>query len=228
MIIKITQEDREGLKKCFENFGRHKTDEEIFYDLCFCICAPQTTFKSNSIAIGNLIAARLYTHSRTKEEIENLIKMTRFYRNKTKYLFEAKEKFDWILYEVKTRTGATFKRDWLVKNVKGLGMKAASQFLRNLGDENLAIIDTHIIKFLKSQPTLPAVHLSEITNNVKDNSQAYYMLKENLHTSIGKKDYIILEKIFQKIAQEYKLTVAELDALIWKKYSNTPWKNFKF
>ena len=41
-------------------------------------------------------------------------------------------------------------REWLVKNVKGLGYKEASHFLRNIGkSEDLAILDRHILKNLQ-------------------------------------------------------------------------------
>ena len=40
------------------------------------------------------------------------------------------------------------KRGWLVVNVNGLGMKASSHFLRNLGNQSFAIIDTHILKYM--------------------------------------------------------------------------------
>ena len=48
MEFKITKQDRQALKKVFENFGRLKSDEEIFYDLVFCLLAPQIIFKNNS------------------------------------------------------------------------------------------------------------------------------------------------------------------------------------
>src|SRR5256885_1237436 len=41
-------------------------------------------------------------------------------------------------------------REFLVDNVKGLGMKEASHFMRNIGiGKDLAILDRHILKNLK-------------------------------------------------------------------------------
>jgi N-glycosylase/DNA lyase len=40
-------------------------------------------------------------------------------------------------------------RDWFVRNVKGLGWKEASHFLRNIGYRDLAILDRHILKNLR-------------------------------------------------------------------------------
>ena len=41
-------------------------------------------------------------------------------------------------------------REWLVRNVKGIGYKEAGHLLRNIGfDQDLAILDRHILKNLK-------------------------------------------------------------------------------
>lgn len=194
---KVTEEDRRNLDKAFENFGKSKTEEEIFYDLCFCICAPQTTFKNNTKVINRLISSNFYNINYSREYLEEIVKPARFYRNKTRYLLEAKKNFKKILWLLDSALSGWVKRDFLVRGVKGLGMKAASHFLRNLGDQNLAIIDTHIIKFLECKPP--------------KNRQEYFMLEEE----------------FYSIAEEMKLSSAELDALIWKEYSNTSWENFK-
>jgi N-glycosylase/DNA lyase len=90
------------------------------------------------------------------------------------------------------------KREWLVNNVSGLGMKSSSHFLRNQGAKNLAIIDTHIIKFMDArQPRT-------------------------------KNEYLQIESAFTDTAKSHNFTVAELDALVWKVYSKTPWSEFKF
>lgn len=215
--LKITKEERKGLKETFKNFGKPKTGREIFYDLCFCICAPQTTFESNRKVINALINYGFYDcnfYAIKLAELKEMVKPARFYNNKVKYLLKAKKEFRSIRLIVrlwqanKNRLklkGTLFIRSWLVKNVKGLGMKAASQFLRNLGDTELAIIDTHILKFLNQQ-------------------LGYY----DYPKTISKRYYLELEKDFQQIAKKNKLTTAELDALIWKRYSGIAWKDYKY
>lgn len=220
MRLKITRKERANLKRVLKRFQESKTDEQIFYDLCFCICAPQCPFKQNIIAIQNLTMADFYGSKLKINEIRGSIKETRFYNQKAKRLKEAKKKFDEILYAIniwrynregiETLSGednfdSYDLRNWLVKNVKGLGMKTASHFIRNLGDTSLAIIDTHIIKFLKTQ-TVDCVRISMQPCN--------------------KTDYLFMEKRFKKIAKRNKLTTAELDALVWKRYSGTDWDEF--
>jgi len=73
------------------------------------------------------------------------------------------------------------KREWLVENVNGLGMKAASHFLRNLGNETFAIIDTHIIKFMNgAKPRNKKEYLAierELVKKAQEMSVSYPRLK---------------------------------------------------
>lgn len=196
--MKITKEDREGLEKVFKDFGRKKSDEEIFYDLCFCVLTPQTTFKSVTKVINNLIDLDFYSKDYDEKFLREIVKPARFYRNKTRYLFAIKKELERILWFLESDREDILKRDFLVKHVKGLGMKTASHFLRNLGNTDLAIIDTHIIKFMVC--SLPK----------------------------NRKEYLKIEKKFQERAEELDLTPAELDALVWKKFSKTSWEDFKW
>jgi N-glycosylase/DNA lyase len=234
MKINITKEDRQALNKVFENFGRKKTEEEIFYDLCFAIMAPQTKFANNIKVIQRLKELDFYYFGEAYEgycgitQIEEILKPVRFYKNKTKYLLEAKKKFPEILQAISSLDTWDNKqsihvvdvykiREWLVDNVKGLGYKASSHFLRNLGyGDNIAIIDTHIIKFL-------AEELAVIFGFTYEEA-----MQEFRKQASKKEGYLSLEKIFQNIAKENKLSCAELDSWLWKNYSGTNWEDFKF
>lgn len=243
--MKITTEDRKQLKRVLKGLGRKKSKEDIFYDLCFCICAPQTTFKSNIKVIQELKDYNFYekpidlfmgTFQKEKNKLKEILKPVRFYNNKARYLIGAKKNFNIIMLHINIYLkGVNFKgdsepeskrkhpgamRQYLVDEVKGLGMKAASHFLRNLGDNTLAIIDVHIIKFLAKE--------------YKDSAYfpKYYNMEELLtllrKMACFKTKYQILERLFQKSASNVNLTTAELDALVWKKYSNTDWEDFSY
>ena len=88
--------------------------------------------------------------------------------------------------------GETGAREWLVKNIKGLGYKEASHFLRNVGFCNLAILDRHIINLL-------------IENG---------LLKEK-PKSLTKKIYLEIEERFMALAGSLKMSAAELDLYMW-------------
>ena len=84
-------------------------------------------------------------------------------------------------------------RNWFAKNVKGIGFKEASHFLRNIGfGRDLAILDVHILK-----------------NMIK-----YGIIKTRPKT-ITKLNYLELENKLRKFSQEVKIPMDELDLLFW-------------
>jgi N-glycosylase/DNA lyase len=134
------------------------------------------------------------------EEISELIKHVRFRKRKAIYLsdLDDKNKHFWTIVETlqQSESSSRAKREWLVNNTKGMGMKSASHFLRNLGVEDLAIVDTHILKYF----------------NIKDK----------------KFNYLEVENRMRASAKILGLSVAVLDALIWKYYSKTDWISFVY
>ena len=199
----VTEQERKGLKKVFLNFGKKKTEEEIFYNLCFCICAPQTKFHSNRTVNEELHKIDFYSKNISEDKLQKIVKPVRYYRNKSKWLLEMKSKFDFKIMSIVDSLEYMEEidvRDKLVKEVKGLGWKTASHFLRNLGCQELAIIDTHILKFLGKE------------------REGFF----------GRKKYLEYELMFNNIARINRLSVAELDALIWKRYSDTDWSAFLY
>jgi N-glycosylase/DNA lyase len=86
-------------------------------------------------------------------------------------------------------------RDWLVANVKGLGLKEASHFLRNIGmGKDLAILDRHILKNL--------VNFGVISK---------------LSETLSKKKYLDIEKKMKEFSRDVKIPLAHLDLLLWYK-----------
>ena len=71
--------------------------------------------------------------------------------------------------------------------LKGLGMKESSHYLRNVGRKNLAIVDRHVLRWLEGEG---------------------YKFKLP-------KDYTKAEEVLRRIAKEKRLTLAELDLIIW-------------
>ena len=78
------------------------------------------------------------------------------------------------------------------RHFKGLGMKAASQFLRNIGVSNLAILDRHILKSLKE-----------------------YGVIRNVPSSITKRKYIEIEKKMHDFSKRIGVPMDALDILFW-------------
>lgn len=173
------EEKKKEIKKRLNEFKQVKGDE-IFYELCFCLLTPQSSAKSCDRAVSLL---------RDKDFLNRNIHPSgyvkgnaRFHNNKTGYLLEMKKKFNTL----------EMKRDFLVKNVKGMGMKEASHFLRNIGYRNLAILDRHILK-----------------NLVK------YGAIEDMPKTLTPKRYEELEERFRSFADRIGIPMDELDLLFW-------------
>ncbi|MFH1209352.1 MAG: N-glycosylase/DNA lyase [archaeon] len=114
-----------------------KKNKDLFYELCFCLLTPQSNAYKCYDAVQEL-KKRDFLNKNLK--IEDILKSrTRFYKNKSKYLYEMKKKFKDLKID----------REFLVKNVKGISYKESSHFLRNIGYRNYAILDRHILKNLQ-------------------------------------------------------------------------------
>jgi N-glycosylase/DNA lyase len=210
--MKITSGDKFNAAVIMNRFKEPRTDEEIFYELLFCLCAPQTTFKNNIKVNDHLRLADYYGFTSTASYdipwLAKVLKPVRFYNNKAQYVAYAKQKFPEILelirdpFEDSVYPPDFYRRAWLVKSVRGMGMKTASHFLRNLGATDLAIIDRHILKYLEQC----------------NPGCTYYRT--------GIKKYEELEGLFRTEAIRLRITVAELDIIVWKYYSKTEWSDF--
>jgi N-glycosylase/DNA lyase len=118
----------------------------------------------------------------------------RFYNNKTKYIVEAREYID-IKNKIKNiikNKGENEARDWLVKNIKGMGLKESSHFLRNVGYKNIAILDRHILDLMKK-----------------------YDIIDEKPKILNKNKYFKIEQKFKKIAERLNISPAELDLYMW-------------
>ena len=82
-------------------------------------------------------------------------------------------------------------RNFLVENVKGIGMKEASHFIRNTGGQSLAILDRHILKLLEE-------------NNM-------IVKPKKLSTEV----YREIESKFIDLASTLRMTPAKLDLFLW-------------
>lgn len=173
----------------FEKIGS-KNSNEIFKELCFCFMTANFS-ALRGILIQNKIAdGFLYL---SEEELAKKLSELghRFPNVRAKYVFEAQPLKDTIKETLKKVGDEIKMREWIVENIKGIGMKEASHFLRNIGYKNIAIIDFHIIDLL-----------------VK------HGLIEKPKT-LTKKRYLEIERVLKKIAEKTGLSLGELDLYLW-------------
>lgn len=188
-LQKDYEEKKIEIVKRLNDFKKINGDD-LFYELCFCLLTPQSSAKRADWCIQelkkrNFLKNRFDPTSILKQKI-------RFHNHKGKYLLEMRAKYSKLKSELDKIKDNKEKRNFLVKNVKGLGLKEASHFLRNTGHENLAILDRHILKNL--------VKLKVI---------------DEIPKSLTKKKYFEIEERVLEFAKKVKIPMDHLDLLFW-------------
>lgn len=168
--------------------------EEYFYELVYCFMTPQSSAVNAAKAQQTLMAFD-FQHADVDPEplLHQKDYYIRFHKTKAKLLTEMKGNYPDIFRVITAPLGAIQKREWLVKNVKGIGFKEATHFLRNVGlNEGLAILDRHILKNLKKHGVI-----------------------RSIPKTLTKKNYLAIEGRFQEFCGEIGINIDELDLLFW-------------
>ncbi len=183
---------RDAIRARLEAFGA-VPQSLYFYELCYCLCTPQSSARNAESAVQALIEQNFFV---TPFNPESLLRRgssyIRFHKTKAKRLLRAREQFPEIEREILSHTTNLQKRDWLVENVDGMSLKEASHFLRNIGFRELAILDRHILKHLMRCGVIRA--------------------RPNTLTA---KRYLSIERKFKRFAAAVDIPMDELDLLFW-------------
>lgn len=181
----------------FENVWLRFDEQEIIHELIFCLLTPQSKAKVCWEAVLRLKGTNAF-ESGDRELIAKCLTGVRFPVNKTGYIIDLREKvrngrFGTVLELLKADSAPAVKRDALVKEVKGIGYKEASHFLRNIWiGRDLAILDRHILKNLRK--------FGIISGEVG---------------SISRKGYLELEKRMMDFSEKLGIEMRYLDFVFW-------------
>jgi len=194
--------EREGaIKDRLQEFKKVMDWDEpdVFAELAFCLLTPQSSAKICWAAVTTLKQRSLLLNGAASDLLLHLAQV-RFGESKAKYIVGARELFskDGELL-LKPKISSFYNpfelREWLVDNVKGLGFKEASHFLRNIGlGEEFAILDRHILRNLNRLGVIPEIPVS-----------------------ITKKRYLEMEEKLRHFSAKIGIPMAELDLLFWSK-----------
>ena len=184
---------RQAIRARLGDFARVNPDA-YFYELAYCLLTPQSRADHAEAVVDRLREGRF---AETGFDPEPLLRhkshYIRFHRTKARHLLRMRAEFPPILQHLLNGSEARELREWLVGNVKGLGQKEATHFLRNVGrNEGLAILDRHILRNLKR-----------------------YGVIRTLPPNLSKKTYLSIERRFQRFAEEIRIPLDELDLLFW-------------
>lgn len=205
--------DIKSMLRKFEKFGRggyhwvyheeelvlKKTsdakDITLFEEMCFC------TFTANASAVMGLKsvdAVRPRLMDADQIELSRLLTGKHRYPNaRAKYIVCNREflkiNHDFKLHKLLNSFNSPEEaREFIVKNIKGLGYKEASHYLRNIGYKDLCILDKHILRSL---------HENNIIDEIK--------------VPKNRKEYLEIEKKMKSWAKEININIDELDLLLW-------------
>jgi N-glycosylase/DNA lyase len=164
--------------------------EDYFYELCYTLCTPQSKAK-NAIQVVEILKSKNFQHevfnpSDILRQPEHYI---RFHNQKSISLMQAQQQYDKIQEEILSPSTPQQKREWLVKNVRGMGMKEASHFLRNIGIFGVAILDRHILKNLALCGVIE-IPSSLTTTLYKDIELRWKMFAESVEISLDEMDLL--------------------------------------
>lgn len=198
LLLQQYDENKDIIKSRLEDFSKIK-DDNIFYELCYCLLTPQSSAR---LCWDTIL--KLKENDFLNKEIDILPILdprVRFHINKSKYLIEARQNYKKLKEKLDEIKDPSELREFLVKNVKGLGYKEASHFLRNIGYRGLAILDRHILKNLLR-----------------------YRVIDELPKTLTKKKYFEIENKFKRFADKININIDELDLLLWSKETGEVFK----
>lgn len=182
----------ERLKE-FSSF-KDKPTEEWFSELCFCLLTANSKAKT-AMAIQKELGPQGFCNKPHAGVRACIIKHKhRFHNNKSRFIVEARDHID-IKQKIQSlvkKEGQIGAREWLVKNIKGLGYKEASHFLRNVGYFDLSILDRHILRVM---------HENKIISEIPK--------------PISKARYLEMERKFLILAKKLRMSAAELDMYLF-------------
>ena len=212
-LLLLYESKKADIKKRLEDFRNvwlKSNDRELFAELAFCLCTPQSKASASELAIKRASSTNILFVGRP-EDIEPYLTQTgvRFAKHKSNYIAEAREYFrknGEIKIKQKLNTEDILGlRNWLAENIKGLGMKEASHFLRNIGfGKDVAILDRHILRSLVKYKVIPEVP-----------------------KTISKQKYLEIEHKVREFSKQANIPLDALDMVFWSEYGSLPIEQMK-
>ena len=181
----------------FQALGEKASDAQLWEELVFCIF---TAGASARMGLRSIEAVRPALMNGGHDELTELLQgRHRYPRSRSGYIVTTRDylarEFGMKLRErLESFSDPHARRDWLARErqVKGLGYKEASHFLRNVGFRGYAILDKHILRSL--------AELGVIETSVPPSTRSRYL---------------DAEERLRRFADHLKIDFDELDLVLW-------------
>jgi N-glycosylase/DNA lyase len=193
-------EKRNVIRARLKEFGdicRHGDDVRIFEELAFCIC---TAGASAKMGLKSVEAIRDILPRGSLNSLRRRLKgIHRFPKCRPEYIIHTREylkrEYGFRLRElIESFADPIERRDFFARNkdIKGIGYKESSHFLRNIGYHGYAILDKHILNTLYELGII-----------------------ENPKPPGTRDRYIAIENRYKQFADDIGIPMDELDLLLW-------------
>lgn len=196
LINRVKKLKKTDLKKIIDQrmqdfaYFQNAANEEVFLELCFCFMTANFQ-AAKSWEIQKEIGLQFTVLSERSLQLELKRLGHRFWPQRGSRIFEARWLKNCINSELAKFDDEIQIRDWIVRELKGIGMKEASHFLRNIGYHDVAIIDKHIINILVNEALI-----------------------ERPKTLTAKR-YVEIEDVLRELGRKTGLNLGELDLYLW-------------
>lgn len=181
----------------FRKIGEEADDNQLFEELSFCIC---TAGASAKMGLKSVEAMRdILADGSLKKLRTRLDGVHRYPNARPAYIIHTREylksEYDFRIKDLlKSFQDPLERRDFFAKNknIKGIGYKESSHFLRNIGFSGYAILDKHILNTL-------------------------YELKiiKSPKPPTTRDKYLEIENKLKRLANNIGIHIDELDLLLW-------------
>jgi N-glycosylase/DNA lyase len=190
--IKPTIKDRvEERFDEFKELGEKGDKLDLFSELCFCVMTANWSSKGG-IKAQTYIGKESFVNLNERELNEKMKEVGHGFPNtRTKYIIANR----WIIDELPDiiKLDPFEARKYIAKNVKGIGWKESSHFLRNVGVRDLAILDKHIMRIMYK-------------NNMISNIPS---------SGWSEKKYIQIEEKLRPLSLKFGEDMGKLDLYLW-------------
>ncbi len=200
-LMRAYEEVRELIERRLAEFRSvdRRDAVRLFEELAFCVMTPQSRARAALRAVEELKSRGLLLGGGLEEVAEVLRRNgIRFHNQKAKYVVKNRELVRGDMPRLIELLGEDVHRvrEVLVEEVWGFGLKEASHFMRNIGYSGLAVLDRHILRWMKA---LDAI--------------------EEVPGTLTRRRYLELERRFIRLSEELGLAPEALDLLLW--YAST-------
>lgn len=194
--------DVESRLESFRNL-RDAPDYRWFMELCFVICSSQSSGNDAWKAVEELDSRNLLMEG-SQGEIEKVLAShdVSYEKDKSSYIVENREELSQPTLSNPTRELRLRERldlehpekarVWLAVNLKGVGMKGASHFLRNVGyGSEFGILSGHILSTLAGLGYLQQASPPENRDEYLEKEERLRELADDLDLELGALDLVL-------------------------------------